>query len=84
MGGWLHGTFDLDSLTPKSGVSGTSNFRCELGKTLSWRTAQQSKVNTLGVTYERGGVVGTEAGVDGPSFPVLAQNLCVVGRVSFY
>ena len=42
------------------------------------------KVNTLGVTYERGGVVGTEAGVDGPGFPVLVQNLCVVGRVSFY
>ena len=36
------------------------------------------------VTYERRGVVGTEAGVDGPGLPVLAQNLCVVGRVGFY
>ena len=36
------------------------------------------------LTYERGGVVGTEAGVDGPGFPVLAQKLCVVRRVGFY
>ena len=36
------------------------------------------------VTYKRRAVVGTEAGVDGPGFPVLAQNLCVVGRVGFY
>ena len=29
-------------------------------------------------TYERRGVVGTEAGVDGPGFSVLAQKLRVI------
>ena len=42
------------------------------------------KLEMLRVTYERRAVVGTETGVDGPGFPVLAQNLCVVGRVGFY
>ena len=45
---------------------------------------QSTVQSTQLTTYDGDAVGGTEAGVDGPGFPVLAQNLCVVRRVGFY
>ena len=92
----LAATGDLDRLNARWTLSGnTSGHKCTCTTSnivdACWvkpcqrvqHISQRCK-HTLDVTYERGGVVGTETGVDGPGFPVLAQNLCVVRRVGFY